>query len=279
MKAWIGDGCSGRLVDPDHAVVSVMDHGFTVGDGVFETLKVTAAGPFAMTRHLARLRASASVVGLAAPDLDHVRDAAAQVVVANRDELGPLARLRITWTSGAAPLGSDRVDADPTLVIATMRQQPWPTTTTAITIPGVRNPRSLIAGAKSTSYAENVVALMRAHAAGASEAILGTTDDMLCEGSGTNVFVVRDGHVVTPSLSTGCLNGITRQLVCEWFGAHEADLPLEALACADEAFLTSSTRDVHPLHRVDDRFWDSVGPVTRELISGFADREAADIDP
>ena len=198
---------------------------------------------------------------------------------ANRDDLGPLARLRITWTSGAAPLGSDRVDADPTLVIATMGQQPWPPTTTAITIPGVRNPRSLIAGAKSTSYAENVVALMRAHAAGASEAILGTTDDMLCEGTGTNVFVVMDGHVVTPGLATGCLNGITRQLICEWFDAQESDLPLEALATAEEAFLTSSTRDVHPLHRVDDRSWESVGSVTRELIRGFAAREAADIDP
>ena len=279
MKTWIGDGCTGRLVDPEHAVVSVMDHGFTVGDGVFETLKITAAGPFAMTRHLARLRASANTVGLAAPDLEHVRDAAAKVVKANRDDLGPLARLRITWTSGAAPLGSDRVDADPTLVIATMGQQPWPPTTTAITIPGVRNPRSLIAGAKSTSYAENVVALMRAHAAGASEAILGTTDDMLCEGTGTNVFVVMDGHVVTPGLATGCLNGITRQLICEWFDAQESDLPLEALATAEEAFLTSSTRDVHPLHRVDDRFWESVGSVTRELIRGFAAREAADIDP
>ena len=122
MKAWLGDGCTGRLVSSDEAVVSVMDHGFTVGDGVFETIKVTPAGPFAMTRHLERLRESAAIVGLAAPDLVHIREAALELVAANHADLGAMARLRITWTSGAAPLGSDRVDADPTLVIATMRQ-------------------------------------------------------------------------------------------------------------------------------------------------------------
>lgn len=279
MKAWIGDGCTGQLVGPDEARVSVMDHGFTVGDGVFETLKVTPAGPFAMTRHLDRLAASANTVGLAVPDLVHIRDAALQVVAANAAELGPLARLRITWTSGAAPLGSDRVDADPTLVIATMRQNPWPATTNAITIPWVRNPRSLIAGAKSTSYAENVVALMRAHAAGASEAVLGTTEGLLCEGTGTNVFVVVDGRIVTPSLATGCLDGITRQLVIEWLGAGEGELPLDALESADEAFLTSSTRDVHQLDRVNDRHWPDPTRVVTELAKEFAARQSADIDP
>ena len=279
MKAWLGDGCTGRLVSSDDAVVSVMDHGFTVGDGVFETIKVTAAGPFAMTRHLERLRESAAIVGLAAPDLDHIRDAALELVAAYHSDLGAMARLRITWTSGAAPLGSDRVDADPTLVIATMRQQPWPLTTTAITIPGVRNPRSLLAGAKSTSYGENVVALTRAHAAGASEAILGTTDGRLCEGTGTNVFVVVDGKVLTSAVSTGCLNGITRQLVMEWFGAEEAELPLDIVSTADESFLTSSTRDVHPLTTVDDRHWVSIGNVVADLVKEFHFRASSDIDP
>jgi len=279
MKAWIGDGCTGRLVSADEAVVSVMDHGFTVGDGVFETIKVTPAGPFALTRHLNRLRLSAEIVGLATPDLDHIKDVAHQLLSANRMELAAMARLRITWTSGAAPLGSDRVDAQPTLVIATMPQQPWPPTTTAITIPGVRNPRSPIAGAKSTSYAENVVSLMRAHSAGVSEAILGTVDGRLSEGTGTNVFVVVDERILTPALSSGCLNGITRQLVIEWFGAQEAELPLEVLATADAAFLTSSTRDVHPLVRVDDRDWGSPVPMVEDLMREFDSRAATDIDP
>ena len=279
MKAWIGDGCTGRLVSADEAVVSVMDHGFTVGDGVFETIKVTPAGPFALTRHLDRLRDSAKIVGLATPDLDHIKDAAHQLLSVNRVELGAMARLRITWTSGAAPLGSDRVDAQPTLVIAMMHQQPWPPTTTAITIPGVRNPRSPIAGAKSTSYAENVVSLMRAHSAGVSEAILGTVDGRLSEGTGTNVFVVVDERILTPALSSGCLNGITRQLVIEWFGAQEAELPLEVLATADATFLTSSTRDVHPLVRVDNREWGSPVASVEDLVHEFQVRAATDLDP
>lgn len=279
MKAWIGDGCIGRLVDADEARISIMDHGFTVGDGVFETLKVTQAGPFALTRHLNRLSASAGIVGLAAPDPGHVREAALQVVAANADEIGPLARLRITWTSGAAPLGSDRVEADPTLVIATMRQSPWPATTSAITIPWVRNPRSLIAGAKSTSYAENVVALVRAHEAGASEAVLGTTDGLLCEGTGTNVFVLLDGRLITPTLDTGCLDGITRGLVIEWLGATQEDLPLEGLADVEAAFLTSSTRDVHPLERIDGRRWPAPHPLVAQLAAEFLAQESADVDP
>lgn len=279
MKAWIGDGCTGRLVDPQDAQVSIMDHGFTVGDGVFETVKVTSLGPFALTRHLDRLVASAARVGAALPDIAHVREACEQVVGANLAEVGDLARLRITWTSGAAPLGSDRADAPPTLVIAMMRQQPWPEATTAITIPWVRNPRSIIAGAKSTSYGENVVALVRAHEAGASEAILGTTDGRLCEGTGSNVFVLTDGRIATPTLASGCLAGITRQLVLEWFGGEECDLPLEVLQEADEVFITSSTRDVHPVIRVDDRRWPDAGPQAALLREEFIARSRTHLDP
>lgn len=279
MKAWIGDGCTGNLVGADSAVVSVMDHGFTVGDGVFETLKVTHAGPFAMRRHLDRLVSSARRVGAALPDIEHVRDACDRLIAANRDEIGAMARLRITWTSGAAPLGSDRVDADPTLVIAMMRQTPWPDATSAIVIPDVRNPRSLLVGAKSTSYGENVVALVRAHAVGASEALLGTTDGQLCEGTGSNVFVVIDGDVVTPALSSGCLGGITRALVLEWFGAREAELPLSVLGDADEVFITSSTRDVHPVIRIDDRRWSDAGPRCALLREEFIARARQEIDP
>ena len=278
MKAWIGDGCTGSLVEPDRAVVSIMDHGFTVGDGVFETLKVVTGVPFAMRRHLERLVRSAAAMGAALPDIDHVRDAAMQVVVANAIECGDLARLRITWTSGAAPLGSDRADAPPTLVIAMMRQSPWSPTTTAITIPLVRNPHSLIAGAKSTSYGENVVALMRAHAAGASEAILGTVDGRLCEGTGTNVVLVVDGEPLTPTLDSGCLAGITRELAIEWLGVREADLPLEAVHDAEEVLLLSSTRDVHPVVRIDDRILDP-GPVGLRMRAEFTVLARDDPDP
>lgn len=278
MRTWLGDGDGGGLQPESAASVSVLDHGLTVGDGVFETLKVTPAGPFALTRHLRRLCGSASTLGLPAPDTDLVRRAVAEVLAANADDLGPLGRLRITHTAGAGPLGSDRGSARPTLVVSVARTEPWPSTTSAVTVPWRRNERSAIAGAKSTSYAENVVALRAAQDRDASEALFGNTRDELCEGSGSNVFVVVGGQVLTP-VSSGCLPGITRELVLEWLGGQEAVLPLAVLEDADEVFLTSSTRNVHPVVRLDVRTWTAAGPVSDFLRAAFDSRAASDIDP
>jgi branched-chain amino acid aminotransferase len=279
MRMWVGSRDGGAVVDDAQARVSVLDHGFTVADGVFETLKVTSEGPFALTRHLRRLSASAAALGLADPDHDVVRAAVDALVRDFRADDEPLGRLRITYTGGRAPLGSDRGDAVPTLVVALGPASPWPATTTIATVPWTRNERSAIAGVKSTSYAENVVALQRAHQAGASEAIFGNTRGELCEGTGTNVFVVADGQVITPPLDSGCLAGITRELVLEWFGAFEVPLTLDVLREVDEVFLTSSTRNVHPVVRVDDRAWSEAGPVSLALQASFDERAALDVDP
>ena len=279
MRTWVGRRDGGGLVDAAEARVNVLDHGFTVADGVFETLKLTADGPFALTRHLRRLVASARALGLVDPDLDVVRAAAEDVVRGNAEALRGHGRLRITYTGGIAPLGSDRGDAVPTLVLAVASSAPWPPTTTIATVPWTRNERSAVAGVKSTSYAENVVALQFAHQRGASEAVLANTRGELCEGTGTNVFVVIDGRVLTPPLASGCLAGITRELVLEWFGAHEETLPIEVLADAGEVLITSSTRNVHPVVRVDDRQWSDVGPIARELQASFDAQAALDIDP
>ena len=209
MKVWLGTRDGGALVEPGRATVSVLDHGFTVGDGVFETLKVTPAGPFALTRHLRRLARSAATLGLVAPDEQIVRSAVADVVRSlGVDEPDRLWRLRITYSGGPAPLGSERDDVVPTLVVALAPGRPWCATTTAVTVPWTRNERSPLAGVKSTSYAENVVALARAHEAGASEALLANTRDELCEGTGSNVFVVVGGRVLTPALGSGALAGV-----------------------------------------------------------------------
>ncbi len=277
VRIWQGDNSGGQLVD--RASISALDHGFTVADGVFETLKVVPGGPVALSRHLRRLGDSAQVLHLPTPDISVIRTAVAEVVAAWQGDGGVLGRLRITYTAGEAPLGSERGDGSPTLVVAVTDTVPWPDTTTAVTVPWTRNERSAVAGAKTTSYAENVVALRAARERGASEALLANTVGDLCEGTGTNVFVVVDGRVLTPPLSSGCLPGITRELVLEWCDVREETLPLSVLESADEVFLTSSTRDVHPVVRLDDREWSEPGSVSADVRREFAARIAHDIDP
>lgn len=275
MRFWVND----RLVDSDEAQVSVLDHGFTVADGVFETLKIVAGVPFALTRHLERLHTSAAAMGLPAPDLREIRSAIDATMSANATQLLDGGRLRITYTGGVASLGSDRADTTPTIVVAVGPAVEWPPSAAVITVEWPRNERSPLAGVKSTSYAENVIALARARALGASEAIVGDTQGRLCEGTGSNVFIVLDGILMTPTAQTGCLLGITRSLVLEWTDAVEADVALADLERASEIFLTSSTRDVQPVHRCDGQPLVAPGPVTASVMAEFARRADGDVDP
>ncbi|MEU2622760.1 aminodeoxychorismate lyase [Streptomyces sp. NPDC007157] len=273
MKIWL----DGRLQDAESARVSVFDHGLTVGDGIFETVKATAGRPFALTRHLDRLTRSARGLGLPEPNHDEVRRACEAVLAANPM---PLGRLRITYTGGHGPLGSDRGDRGPTLVVAVAETGRRADATAVITVPWTRNERGAVTGLKTTSYAENVLALARAHEHGASEALFANTVGQLCEGTGSNVFVVLDGEIHTPPVASGCLAGITRALTVEWAGAKETDLPLDVLERADEVFLTSTLRDVQAVHRVDDRALPGApGPVTAKAMRIFDERSGEDLDP
>ena len=276
MKVWI----DGRVVDENEAVVSAFDHGLTVGDGVFETLKVEGGLPFALTRHLARLQRSARGLGLPVPDAEEVRHAVAEALGANSEHLHQPMRLRITLTGGPAPLGSERGPGRRTLVVALATLAGWAPSAKVVLVPWVRNERSAVAGLKTTSYADNVVALSHARERGASEALFGNTRGELCEGTGSNVFVVVDGAVLTPPLSSGCLAGVTRELLLEWTEAQERDLPLAVLDQADEVFLASSTRDVQPVHAVGERDLPGVeGDLTRRVAETFAVRAAEQVDP
>jgi branched-chain amino acid aminotransferase len=132
---------------------------------------------------------------------------------------------------------------------------------------------------KTTSYAENVVALAHAAQRGASEAIFANLAGMLCEGTGSNVFYVVDGELRTPTLESGCLAGISRALLLEWYGGRQVDEPVDVLAEADEIFLVSTTRDVQPVSRCDGRELAAPGPVTTEAMAAWAEGERAKLDP
>lgn len=273
---------NGTLLPAGEARVSVTDHGLTTGDGVFEALKVTGGVPFALTRHLARLAASAAGLGLPGPDLDQIR-AGVHALLADVGR-PDRARIRITVTAGESALSSERPGAlsstGLTMIIMLGELHEGAPGCDVVTFPWPRNERGALAGVKTTSYAENVFALAYARERGAGEAIFGNLAGNLCEGSATNVFVVAGGRLVTPPLSAGCLAGVTRGLLIEWVGAAEEDLPLGALATAGEAFLTGTSRDVQPIRCVDGVALPAApGPVTRKAAEIFAERSAESPDP
>jgi branched-chain amino acid aminotransferase len=268
---------NGSLLDAREATVSIFDHGLTVGDGVFDTLKAVDGRPFAVRRHLERLQRSADGLGLRLPyDHDTLRAAMAEVLASH--DL-PLARVRITVTGGDAPLGSERGEGRATVVIAVGELKPQEPSTAVCVVPWPRNERGAMVGIKTTSYAENVRALAFAKERGCTEAIFATTTDHLSEGTGSNVFVAVGGRLLTPPLSAGCLAGVTRELVLEVTDALEEDITMAVFRGADEIFLTSTGRDVQPVHDVDGRPYRTDGPLTIAAAEAFRALAAASDDP
>ncbi|GAA4066090.1 aminotransferase class IV [Nonomuraea soli] len=274
VPVWV----NGELLDPAQARVSVWDHGLMVGDGVFETIKIVDGRSFALTRHLDRLALSAQRMDLPAPDTAAIADGVGKLLAAA--PAWKLGRIRVTYTSGPGPLGSDRGTQGATTVVIVDEQPAFPATANVTVVPWPRNERGALSGVKSTSYGDNAKALAYAKARGGGEAIFGNLVGNLCEGTGSNIFIVSGGRLLTPTLESGCLAGVTRALVLEWFGAEESDLPLSALYSAEEAFLTSTTRDVQPIGRVDDTDLPAApGPVTLKAMEVFAERAAANPNP
>lgn len=271
---------NGRLVG-DEPSLRAHDHGLTVGDGVFETCKVVDGKAFAITRHLRRLGHSAAGLGLPEPDEDLLRAGIAAVLTQGGL---PFGRLRITMTGGAGPLGSDRAKAPPTYVVLASPMVRPAASTAVVVAPWTRNEYSAVAGLKTTSYAENVVALAYARERGAGEALLANTRGELCEGTGSNVLLALSGELVSPPLSSGALAGITRELLLEWAAQdglviQERPVSLADLANADEVALTSSTRDVQPVHAVDERHLSTDGPLLTRAVRLFRHNADRGIDP
>jgi len=273
VKVWV----NGALYDNrGDATISATDHGVLVGNGVFEALKVTDAGPFAAQRHLNRLSRSAAALSLPAPDHALIRAAIDEVLDDREFSHG---RLRITYTGGLGPLSSSAPYGPPTLVVAAGPAELPAAFTAVVTAPWTRNEHGALSGLKSTSYAENVRTLAYATSRGATEAIFLNTEGNVCEGTGTNTFVVIDGTIITPPLTSGPLAGITREVLLEWCDVEERDFTLAEAMAADEVFITSSLRDVQAVHRWDETDLGTSHPMTDRIATTFAEQSSTVLDP
>jgi len=193
--------------------LSPSDHGVTVGDGAFETIRILHGRAFAVDQHMDRLAASLSGLGIREPNLAVVRSAIDSVAEGSALADG---RLRVTVTAGTSPLSSVRGVGQPTVLVAAEPSTPVAELESLVTCPWTRNERGVLAGIKSTSYADNVIALAWAKARGAGDAIFHNTQGHISEGTGSNLFALIDGVLVTPPIgSSGCLAGITRSIVLD----------------------------------------------------------------
>jgi len=267
---------NGKFFDADAPALLVSDHGFTVGDGVFETIKTIDSLPYALTRHLERLANSALGLGLPQPPTT-IRGAIYQLLA--MEPITGLGRIRLTWSGGPGPAGSLRADpVAPTLVISHTSAPKPADRARIVTVPFPRNDRSPLSGIKSTSYAENVLALSYARERGGDEAIFADTQGRISEGSGSNIIIFDGTNFVTPSLDCGVLAGTARGLAIEWCGVREGEIPIDEITSAKSILLTSSLRDLQLVSHVDGQEI-RVAPEAIVLAREFSKRLLEEVDP
>jgi len=252
----------GRIVAPQEAVIPVFDRGFLYGDSVYEVIRAYGHVPFALQEHLQRLERSATLLGI---DL-------AAAPAQPREEIGRLLshaeqddsyiRVIVTRGEGEIDLAPDAARG-PHVVVILKPYRPlpgelWTQGASVHLVASGRSPAGAVPdGSKTGNYLANLMALGRARSQGHHEAVLVTPDGLVAEGATSNIFIVKDGRVLTPGLETGILAGITRSKVIEECRAAgievvETALTPDQVKDADEAFLTSTLREVLPVIRVDD---------------------------
>ena len=263
--------CNGQWLDALDFTAMPTDRGFMHGLGLFETILAVDGRPIFAERHLARLVAGCERLGWTMGLLDFSAIMAG-LIVRNELEKGR-SRIRLAISAGSGPVHDLELGADHVVwMLATPAAEP-PLTTTANLSPWVRNERSALSGLKCASYAENLIALEHAARLGFEETVFLNTSGLLCEAATSNVFLVKNGEVFTPSLESGCLPGITRAVVFEMaarlgISCSECDLTTADLASADELFLTSSIRGLMGVSRFGARTLPA-GPVTRALRAAW----------
>jgi len=272
---------NGSVVPAEEARVSVLDNGFTFGDAVYETLRTYKGRPFELRRHLTRLRASAARLGFAIAPNDAELGRQLEALLERAGNAESYIRLIVSRGVGDISYHFDRV-AGPTVVMVVKPLEPIPEAAYRdgidVAVVDIRrnHPRALDPAIKSCNLLNNILAVREAQARGAEEALLLNERGELAEGASTNVFVVKEGAVRTPPLAAGILAGITRDVLFRIFpelglSFREEPIAIEALRAADEAFVTSSTREAMPIRSVDGRpVGDGrPGPVTRKIIAAF----------
>ena len=276
---------NGRILDKEHAVISVFDHGFLYGEGIYEVLRTYDGVPFLFDRHMRRLRASASMIHLDVPlsDAELTRRASETMAAADLGRDGREAYLRILITRGVGEITYDpSACPDPSVVIIAKPHVDAPvsayTDGVMVSLVGIlrNHPGSVNPIIKSNNLLNNALGSQEAFRRGAFEGVMRNYRGEIAECTTANIFIVKDGVASTPPLDAGLLAGLTREFLFEV--AQEVNVPMREqvmhdadLFGADEAFLTSTTREVVPIVRVDDRVIGTgrPGPVTQKLLEAF----------
>lgn len=260
--SWIwcnGEFLNGRLA------VSPADRGLTHGLGVFETLLALDGQAVALDLHLARMKDGAHRLGLDAGKLGEAEISPAMIGLLERAGLAiGRGRVRLALSAGAGDLRCLEPGSDAILWMTATACPPAPESVTLVTADFPRNERSPLSGIKCSSYAENLIALDQARRAGADESLFYNTRGELCEAATANVFLIRDGEVLTPPLSSGCLPGTMRARLMARIAVKEQLLTAADVADAEELFVTSATRGVVPVVKLDGRVL-LAGPVAAVL--------------
>jgi branched-chain amino acid aminotransferase len=281
---------NGRISNERDAVISVFDHGFLYGEGIYETLRTYNDRPFLYDRHMRRLRASAAMIALDIPLTDDEFASQIRDTTARTSLEGAEAYIRVLVTRGVGELTYD-LKATPTpsvvIIVKPLVEPPAETYERGVRVAlvdVVRNhPASVNPMIKSNNLLNQALAGQEAIRRGAFEGVMRNYRGELTECTTANLFIVKDGVALTPPLESGLLPGITREFLFEV--GRDVGVPVREqilrdadLFAAEEAFLTSTTREAVPIVQVDDRTIGSgkPGPVTWKLLNGFRDRARAD---
>jgi branched-chain amino acid aminotransferase len=281
---------NGRISSDRDAVISVFDHGFLYGEGIYETMRTYHGRPFLFDRHMRRLRNSARMIALDIPFTD--ADMASQIrdTMAAADLNGSEAYIRVLVTRGIGELTYDpQATPTPSVVIIVKPHADPPSDVyergvRVVIVDVVRNhPQTVNPMIKSNNLLNCALAGQEAIRKGGFEGIMRNFRGELTECTTSNLFIVKNGAALTPPLESGLLPGITREFLFEIGKEVGVDVREQVLRdgdlfSADEAFLTSTTREAVPIVKVDDRTIGSgrPGPVTQKLLDGFRRRALAD---